>query len=490
VILSQNTGCEPREQGEPLPPLQELRVDDAGSVMAVAVVPSHGCPSTEMRSHWARGTLHASSVTGNEHWTLEGSPHRFPNGVHLLAGATVTIAPCAVVLVGSGRDIVVQNDARLRAEGVANRPVLFSSLSEDPHAGDWAGIELRERTLPNTVFCHTIVEYAGAKTTVREPGAAIRSSQTHGLDVREVIVQHTQGFGIALLGKYGFSSTSVGLTVRDTIDNLPVFFADVDAVRTLPSGDYSHNDAKDIWISARERVVKTSGTWRDPGQGVRYRVRRAARIMVQGVSNPRLTLAPGVTVALEEDAEFTVGWELPGALMMDGGDAAHRVTLTFAGAPSGAGRWVGLMFGLHADMANSQIRYARIEGAGAVPLSGFTACPVSSDRAGTPLGMIFLVNVTASLSLTNTVFSAGPPRGAAVLWAGNSPTEMADFTSLSQNNDFTSAGVHCAVNAPRVRGLCPVTVGCYGRNSGASRNSTVTGSPTAGRNEFLGARQH
>ncbi len=465
--LAATTACE-RDDGPAIPEPTSIAVHDAGSLIAAPVHPASGCPAAEGRARWGRGALHGSTVVGHEVWAREGSPHRFPNGVHLVAGATVTVMPCAVVLVGAGRDLVVQADARLRAEGTAAEPIVFGSASDHPAAGDWMGLEIRERALPGTRLAHVTVENAGAEPMQRgEPGAAIRSWIASGLEVDEVTVRATTGWGVAALGASGFSPRSRALRIIGIEGHGAVFFADADQVRTLPEGVYTGGESNDIFVAARRREVRSDGTWRNPGPSSRYRIRSAARLMVQGPNAPRLVIAPGTTLAFEDDAELDVGWERPGALVADGEDPRRRVVFTGAHERLEPATWVGVLFGEHADASRSRLRFSTIEGAGARAALPVVACPFEGGAPVEPSGMVFLQGLRADSLITQTEFRAGPPRGVAILVSGDSPLSAGDFTASSHGNKFAAAGVRCEQTAAPVAGRCPATPRCHGEFHGA-----------------------
>jgi hypothetical protein len=450
--------CARRDPDDAIPAPETDRVRDAGSVITVARTPAAGCPATTPRAEWGRGTVHGGTVTSAETWTRAASPHRLPNGAHIVAGASVRVDPCAVVLVGTGRDLVVQDDARLVAAGTADAPVLFDSASERPTAGDWIGVEIRERALPTSRFAHTTIAHAGAEPPQRgEPSAALRSWLTSGLDVDHLTVRDATGWGVAVLGESGFSPQSHMLRIAGTVGPGAVFFADAEQVRTLPVGDYARNEHADIFLAARGRVVKTDATWRNPGINCRYRIRRAARILVEGANAPRLVIAPGTTVAFEDDAELDVGWERPGALVADGGDARNRVVFTGDRATVTPATWVGILFGAHADTARSRLRFAVVEGAGAPAAGAFVACPLAVGEPLEPTGMVFLQGIRAGDMITHTEFRAGPARGVAVFSSGDSPLPAEDFAAPTRGNVFAAAGVRRAQTTPPRAGRCAPT---------------------------------
>ncbi len=451
------SACREDPSSAPLAPTS-LRVDDAGSVIRRPTERATGCPATAARTTWTRGTDHGGTVSGHERWSREGSPHRLPNGVHLLAGSSVRIEPCAVVAVGPGAAIVVQDDARLVASGSPEAPVRFTSTAATPAPGDWVGLEFRARALPDTHLTHTFVEFAGAEVVERgEAPGAIRSSLRAGLHVDHVTVRDSGAWGVVLREESGFSADSRHLVVHGARGEGAVRFDDVDAVDTLPDGDLTGNTRNEVFLAARGRTVHHDATWRALAGGVRYRVRRAARILVEGTAAPRLTLAAGVAVAFEPDAELDVGWNLPGALQITGDRANGPVVLTAADHDRGGpARWVGVILGAQTDTTRSALVGAVFEGAGAPATGQFTACPIAPGETVEPLGMLFLQGLRADGMVRECEFRAGPPSGVAVFLSGDSVGLGSDFTTPSRGNHFANAGVRCSVRiAPGAGGCAP-----------------------------------
>jgi hypothetical protein len=482
--------CAPNRGDREIPMPTTQLVRDAGSVLRAPLRASVGCPATTTRAQWGVGTVHGASILGHETWSREGSPHRLPNGIHLLAGASLEVSPCAVVLVGAGREIVVQDDARLRARGGATSPIVFDSASAAPSPGDWIGVEIRAHALPGTRFAFTTIRHAGAEVPQRgEVRAAVRSWTWAGLEFDHLTIDRCAGLGIAALGRSGFETTSRALTVTRNEGPGAVYFADVDRVASLPTVDFRENESNDVVVGARERTLRSDGTWGSPGASVRYRVRKSARIMVQGADSPRLTLAPGAAIAFEEDAELDVGWEAPGALFAEGIDAEHRVGFTAATEVVGPPTWVGVLLGEHLDAARSRFRFARIGGAGVRATGDFVTCPTADGTRLEAKGMIFFQGVRAPNLLTFTEFVAGPSDGVAVLVAGDSPLAAEDFTSSSRGNIFVRAGVRCAQSTAPTMGQCPPSPRCDSGNPTGSSAATQRDATSTRRDPSRESRQ-
>lgn len=441
----------------PLPEDPVVRVSDGGSVVFAPRRPAEGCVARAPRGAWGAGTTHGLTVAGTETWSREGSPHRVPHGLHLLAGASLRVEPCAVVLVGAGRSLVVQGDARLVAEGAADAPIVFDSLAEDPAPGDWAGIELRAHALPDTRLVHAVIAHAGGDHGLPgEPAAALRSRATAGLDVRDTAVRDAAGFGVALLDDGAFARRARELTIAEARGPGALYLADVNAAATLPSLLLRGNARDDVVLAATRRVVRDDLTLRPLGPAARYRLRRAARWIVQSERAPRLTLAPGVTVALEPEASLEVGLDLPGALAAEGDARVGPVRL----GPAEADPWGAVVLGARTDLARTTLREMELARAAGLATGAFGACPTPPGTALEARGMLVLRGPAAHLTVTGLRFVDGPRNGFAILRADAPPLSPMDFTRSSPGNDLTRAGVRCAASQPSPEGSCPPTPGC------------------------------
>lgn len=67
-------------------------------------------------------TKHDAMIRKDETWTADASPHVLTWDVYVASGATLTIEPCAEVLLEEGR-VLGTRDGKLVAEGSATRPI-------------------------------------------------------------------------------------------------------------------------------------------------------------------------------------------------------------------------------------------------------------------------------------------------------------------------------------------------------------------------------
>lgn len=452
-IAALGAGCR-----RPTRPRVEAARRDAGStsVIAPASAPAAGCPATDPAARRRDGTLHADAMRGREVWTAADSPHRAPHGMFLMTGARLELEPCALVLVGEGRDVVVQDGATLVAEGAPERPVRFDALGDAPTPGAWRGVEVRRRANPETRFVWTRVDHAGAPAAERGDAPAGLRVFAPALRARHLVVEQSGGWGVALQEAGGFDGDAGPLTVRGAREGA-VTVEDVARVATIPAGDYRGNARDEVRVELRAAVLTASARWRD--LGVRYRVPASRRLRVEGADAPALTLDPGVTVAFDDDAALEVGWRAPGALVAAGSGPDARVSLVAAGEGARP-RWVGVLFGPLADASRSRLRWARVEGAGRPSGAFLPHCAPPGAELDPDRAMVTFASIEARNVIRDTLFVAGPTAGVAVLWAGDRAGAPEDVTAPSLGNEIDTNSIGCAQSWARRGGACPARPRC------------------------------
>ena len=120
------------------------------------------------------GILNAQTVVGgainsNTTWNLAGSPYLVQNNVAVMAGVTLTIDAGVVIKFDSQKSI--QFFGTLRAIGIQNQPITFTSGVATPNPGDW-GYILFNTSSPSynfsngtgSIMQYCIVEYGGGAT--------------------------------------------------------------------------------------------------------------------------------------------------------------------------------------------------------------------------------------------------------------------------------------------------------------------------------------
>lgn len=424
------------------------------SVRSVPPTPATGCPAQLANGALGPGTVHNATINTNETWTLEGSPHRFPDGAVIAANTTVTVAPCAVVLVGSDHMFQIEAGGAIMAVGDAAHPIRFGSDKNDPQAGDWDNIHFDEQARRSSRLAFVTIEHGGSDTGADVPSCL--HNYLAGLDLQHVTIRACRGYGVFMQDNGTFSDTSTQLVVREGVVSGAsqagaVHFSNPNSVRTLPEGTYSGNEVSEVFV--RSGTVTSTGTWRNPG--VRYRVADDAELRVEGPASPVLTIAPGTTIAFGSSANFTIGWDGDGALTADGGSEASRITFTAAAAEPNPGAWEGVFIGERAIRSRTKLAWVTISYAAGD--SGYdNACPPSEQDNDAAL---YLTAPLSADAVSHVKFTNLPENTAAIgrTWAAGPTTS---FATPALGNDFAQSGNQCRQTPLRTAEGCADNARC------------------------------
>lgn len=98
-----------------------------------------GCPPVDERELVALPTSIPSDTT----LTCDNL-YRLTGRTYVTDGAVLTVEPGVVVQAGSSEGLVITSGARIRAEGTAAEPIVFTSSVDEPdrEEGDWVGLTL------------------------------------------------------------------------------------------------------------------------------------------------------------------------------------------------------------------------------------------------------------------------------------------------------------------------------------------------------------
>lgn len=429
-------------------PTTPTREDAVSSVRTAAPSAATGCPATDASNAARPGTVHDRVVRGPETWTLAGSPHRVPDGLSIENGATLTIEPCARVIVGDAQWITVEDASTLVAAGQPGKPILFDSGATEEVRGLWQGILFQSNARTTSKLHYVVVEEAGGDPTYP---AAIFLHDDFVLDAMHVQIVRAKRHGVLLRDRARFSPTSTDLVVTASGIaeelSVPIYFVSAGSVGSLPAGRYDGNVTNEIVVEGAD--VAASATWRNPGEGVRYRLLEG--LSIEGPTGPILTVAPGTVLAFAAGKSLWVGMHGDGALVLDGGSDTTRVVLTSARPVPDAGDWGGVHFGEHVSRAATKLAYLTIRFAGGPNDHDEVGCGEPAPAA------ITISYADLGPRIEHVTFDSLAPTSIAI--ARDFPAETAtDYTAAALGNTF-DGGQRCKQSLNRrADGSCPEPV--------------------------------
>ena len=402
------------------------------------------CPTTTTGP-----TIHKGDVQNGEVWTAEASPHVIEYDVNVRSAATLTIEPCAKILVKKGQHLRVAtpntpNSGTLIAEGTAKRPISFAGLE----GARWASIYVQG---PGTArLAHVNIEGGGGGDFEGAASLVARGDGIDGADpivfVDGVSIQGSLGLGALLDRGAAFAEGSRDLTVGGAGD----FALSVSehALDRLPAGKYTGNAKDEILVKPEGGKMSGTGFLEDAtihDRGVPYMIgdSTGASLRIGGREDEKLvtvTIEAGVKLKFGTGGalkiqHYATGKPSTAALRMLG-TAAKPIVLTSAKAAPAPGDWMGLWYGGIPSDTNV-IDHVKIEYAG-----GECGCILNTCSAITASeGAIIFTAQPPSAFVKNTEFA---------FIANHAITEGYDgaFVNFRESNTFTGVS-GCEQTRPR-----------------------------------------
>jgi hypothetical protein len=335
---------------------------------------------------------HQTDLTQSETWAGDGSVHHVTFGITIRPGATLTLAPCAIVTVDAGLLITVSGTAaqpsKIVSQGTAKQPVLVTAADPTKPWGFFRGYT-PESTMD---FSYTTFEKGGSGTyhgaTIHLRGAD-PLTVTPMLRADHVTIQGSGGVGIVMESGAGFTPESTQVTVSgsgNATDNASIEITPLGA-GTLPNLDVSGNAPYgEVRIAALSLAVPTDLTLKNRGAPYHFTFDRVRVWSTSG--SPTLTIEAGIEARFDdylEIGEHTTGGPDNAAKLIAVGTSTSPIVFTSAKATKAAGDWPGIYM---ASAIGSKLSNVRIEYAGGFNGIVSANCrPVgSSDNAALFLG--------------------------------------------------------------------------------------------------------
>lgn len=342
-----------------------------------------GCPALA-----GEGEVHGANVEEDATWSA--GLHRVERTVRVRSGATLTLAPCAVVQLAADASLLVE-DGTLEAEGTAERPIRLEAAGAEPF-----GHLLVQH--PGTArLAHVTVEGGGADRFRAHAAVVVwgdgEAPLKPVLHARHLTIRGSVGHGLLLEREGTLAPGSEGLTIED---------GGAEAIRVQP---LAVSDLPDVALAgnARDEILVTHGalhedrTFRDLGAPYRIGESPDSYLWVRPPTHPgpkvTLTLEAGVELRFSQGSALIVGVTgsaVDPAGLVAQGTAERPVVFTSGADEPQAGDWQGILFN-HSDAATDNLlEHVVVAYAGGECLCTYNTC-VAGAQANESEGAIRIV---------------------------------------------------------------------------------------------------
>lgn len=431
---------------------------DGGVVPDAPAMPD--APAVTCQAPTGAPVVHDTPITADETWSAD-SLHVVQGVLDVRDGATLTIAPCAVVQLakdaGLNLGVGTASPGTLLAEGTATEPIRFERQDA---ASAWSTISLESQ---GTARLRYVTLEGGGSDAGAEYATLIASGNgtvpvLQSLLVDHVTVTDSVGYGVVLEQEAAFAAGSTDLVISGSGQNAMLgepypLKLDQNALGTIPTGVYTGNatDAIDIAPEGVQGSVTGTGIVASetlPARGVPYHVDHGATGSMR-IEDGTLTIEPGVTLQFAPAMRFEIthatGTTVSPATLVAVGTAAAPITFTSDAQVPAAGDWDGLWFGEIANGAN-RLDHVDLDYAGADCLCTLVSCNDVNTFAG---AILFTQPPAPGFSITNTAISHSAGHGIVRGWQSDS------MPSFAAGNTFTDVA-GCVETLPvPASGSCP-----------------------------------
>ncbi|HSO31039.1 MAG TPA: hypothetical protein VLT33_00950 [Labilithrix sp.] len=400
-------------------------------------------------------TTHPGAINGDETWTAAASPHILPYDTTIYK--TVTLEPCAELLIAGGHGITLRTAGQLIAEGTATKRIHIGAQDKSkPFAN------IRALAPSTARFAYTTIDGGGVPQATAPYLTGTLDFQGDGqqptqqtLFVDHVTVEGSMSNGITLGGNAGFAEGSNALVIKGSAQ-FPLSVL-ARSVGGIPVGSYTGNGTDQILLpttSSNETIDETTTLHE---RGVPYLVGHATsagdlRVDVpQGKTPVTLTIEPGVTMRFKKAGTLRIavasGTSPARGSLIAVGTADKPIIFTSNEASPAAGDWLGLSFG-ELPTAENKIDHVRVEYAGGASASGSGSCPDNAELMNN--AAIRITGWPAAQFITNTAIVGSATNGIDRGWRDD--REKVDFLSTIT---FTDVALCNQTFPPDAANVCP-----------------------------------
>ena len=360
----------------------------------------------------------STTLSGDLHWTVSGSPYVIVGPTTLQSGATLTIDPGVTVKFNYGYSFYVEGT--LTAIGTASNPIIFTSNLGSPYAGSWNALYFKPGSGSNA----SQLSYAQLSYGGRYWGAIIYvEDSSPSLD--HVTVGNSSKYGIQVTGASASptitnstiqSSSAAGVRVDDgsqaTVSDSQLINNSGYAIAAWPNTRLlglsgltvsgNGGGAKDgIWQGGG--TVTSNVTWLP---GITWFLEGNLTVGTSADPSPTLTIAPGVVIKVDSGLGIWVNGTVSAV-----GTGTQPIVLTSKQANPTPGYWKCIQF--NSTSSASQLSYATVSYAGqingtdaAVYVSGAAPTLDHATISNSASFGIHVVGSSGSPTVTNSTLEA------------------------------------------------------------------------------------
>ena len=297
----------------------------------------------------------------------------------------------------------VEEPGALVADGTSAAPIVFTSASASPHAGDWGGIVIGPQS-GGTTINNARIEYAGGPgandiqdqaALTLEGGDLLGGSQSPTPLLSNLTVSNSAGHGLVFAGQTtGFGPNSANITIAnwEQSAHYPLVIEANEGgtipvtIVATPESSRTAAVAFNSYVSITSDVI-TSTTW--PAIPLPYLALTTINVTTLNSSSASTTLS----IAAPNTIEFTSNSELDvdpyvngNAFLQANGTVSDSIVFTSNQANPTDGAWGGISFWCSGDdqFMNSSLTYASINWA------------TSPNQANNDTGEVAILNETSS----------------------------------------------------------------------------------------------
>jgi hypothetical protein len=454
LALAALVGCPSAEPGA-----DDVGPRDAGPSADAGTAPDAGAPPACERPS-GPGATHDTDVAADEVWRAADGPHTVPRNIRVLA--TLRVEPCAQVLLGPNVRLTVGDDtspAALEAQGTATQPITFGAVDA---ARPWTGLIVSQSGRLD--LGHVTISDAASPADDQNGGGAIlaygdrraEGAINRSVKVTNVRVERARGHAVAFVGAAGFAEGSSGLTLADggRPERPQALRLPIAAAPTIPTnlsiGGYPSG--------AVALVAGNGGLPGDveiPARGAPYHVEAVIRV-APTADGPPVTLTIGAGVVMRFDptngtSGIAVGsTERRQGILRAIGTEAAPIQLTSAKDPPAPADWHNIIFNATPPTGNL-LEHVTLSYAGAPSgAQGYGCGPAGNDGA-----IVWLAGRPDAPFLARSALrSTGGDTGVVLGWRSD-----LDGPDVVSTNTFVDVPA-CRVSRWRAEdGGCPGSVG-------------------------------